>query len=289
MQRPAQNPGPPCRRGSGMGEPRPCRTALRTPAVRSPRARGPCGSTSSMTGRTPVAAQNESRSSSSSLVPIVEPTTLSSRKKMRVSSACEGRPPLVAPEITSVPPGPQRLHGMRPGGGTDGLDHGVDPLRQPRPRLHGLHGPQLHEPASAWPRPGSSRRPAARRPCRARSRPWPHHPPRPARARSRRGAPARVGEQHAVRRQPRRGQTGGLLEGELLRLGESWPVWSVSLSLRRIDDLRCHLSYPLGVHGLRVATPGEKWAGTAQDPAVIRTGTCASGAPHTRPEPRMRV
>ncbi len=36
---------------------------------------------------------------------MVEPTTFSSRKKMRVSSACVGRSPLVAPEMTRVPPG----------------------------------------------------------------------------------------------------------------------------------------------------------------------------------------
>src|SRR4051812_4539420 len=63
------------------------------------------GSTESMTGRTPVSRQKLASRSSSSRVPIVEPTTRSWRKKIRLSSVADGFGPEVAPEMTTVPPG----------------------------------------------------------------------------------------------------------------------------------------------------------------------------------------
>ncbi len=62
------------------------------------------GSIESMCGEMPAFAMNCISSASSVRVPIVEPWTRSCRKKIRFSSADFGAWPLVAPEITSVPP-----------------------------------------------------------------------------------------------------------------------------------------------------------------------------------------
>src|SRR4051794_30961827 len=63
------------------------------------------GSTRSINGLVPVASRKLTSWPSSARVPIVEPTTRSWRKKMRLSSVDSGLGPLVAPLITTIPPG----------------------------------------------------------------------------------------------------------------------------------------------------------------------------------------
>ena len=63
------------------------------------------GISRSISGRAPVASSIVTREASSSRVPMVEPMTLSWRKKIRVSSASSSLGPEVVPEITILPPG----------------------------------------------------------------------------------------------------------------------------------------------------------------------------------------
>src|SRR3712207_7011450 len=62
------------------------------------------GSSTSISGRMPVTVHIWMSDSSSALVPIVEPITESWVKKTRLSSA-PGLKPVVAPEVTTTPPG----------------------------------------------------------------------------------------------------------------------------------------------------------------------------------------
>ena len=57
----------------------------------------------------PASTTKRASRSSSSRVPIVEPTTRSCLKKILVSSALAGASPEVAPEMTTVPPGRRLL------------------------------------------------------------------------------------------------------------------------------------------------------------------------------------
>ena len=72
---------------------------------------------------------------SSSRVPMVEPITLSWRKKMLVSMASSRFGPDVVPRDHDAAAGPQRADRVLPGRPADRLHHGVDLDRQPLARL----------------------------------------------------------------------------------------------------------------------------------------------------------
>jgi len=156
-----------------------------------------------MAGRMSRSTQKRIRRSSSSRVPMVEPITASWRKKRRVSSA-GGALPEVTPETTRVPPG-------------------VDALGEACARLEGLIGTELERPRALllraardpYPRAGGARQYGERGGDPARSAlDEDGHP----------GDHVAAGEQHPVGGEPRRGQAGGLCEGELGRLGHEVPA-----------------------------------------------------------------
>ena len=145
-----------------------------------------------------------------------------------VSSAFGGASPEVAPQMTTRPAGAQAVDRVGPRRRADGLHDRVDLVGQPGAGLERPVRPDLHRPRTLG--------------LVARGDPHPV-PRRRAQLDQRRGHPAagaldqdgpaglhaRVGEEHPVGRQPRRGEAGGRLPRHTLRLRHD--------VARRHDDL----------------------------------------------------
>jgi hypothetical protein len=151
-------------------------------------------------------------------VPIVDPTTESWRKKMRVSSAGAASP-LVAPETTSVPPGRSDLIEWLQVAGADRLEDRVDPLGHPRARLEDCVGAERQRLVALVLRP--ARGPHAQAAGGAEDdRGGGHAAARALHEHGGARCQAGAREEHPVGGQPRRGQAGRLLEGQLGGLGD---------------------------------------------------------------------
>ena len=185
-------------------------------------------------------------------VPIVEPITLSWRKKIRVRPASSSFGPGGRAAGDERAAGPQRPDRVQPGRLADRLHDRVDGGGQPLAGLVDLVGARARAPWRAWPRRGW----------------WPAPGGPPARAeRDQRGRDAAAGaldqhgvaglaaaldEEHPVRRQPRGRQARGLLERQRRRLGHH-----VAPAARRPCRRRCPGSAPRAAtgRGSRVSSP----------------------------------
>ena len=156
--------------------------------------------------------------SSSSRVPIVEPTTDSCRKNTRLSSAAGAWPGGGAGDDQHAAR-LERLDRVAPGGLPDGLHHRVDALGQPGAGFERLVGAELQRLLALALR--AAGHPHARAGGAAEHGQRGRHAARGAlheHGLARGHAAAR--EQHPVGGQPRGGQAGGVLEGQLGRLGD---------------------------------------------------------------------
>ncbi len=135
----------------------------------------------------------------------------------------------------------QRLEAVLPGRRADRLHHRVDALRQPRPRLEGLVRAEVERPGPLRLVPAGHPHPDTGGPAEGDQRGGDSAARALDEDRRARLDP-RLGEEHAVRREPCRRQAGGLLEGQPDRFGHQ-------VAPRHEDQVGERPVVPLGQQG----------------------------------------